>query len=195
MEESTSAASVISEAPAVCAFSSTGEAASNQKCVGMSVPTKMGACRSCGGMHSRTTCKFRDAKCYKCHRNEHIAKVCISVSKVNKLELEVNYIAGANSFLRQFNIFGTAITFLIDTGSPVSIIPSYIMHSVGGQLLGTKEYKQSLKCYSGNVIRTIGGCELTLEDPTMGLRVEGPLELYLLCSKASVFLVVTILIC
>ena len=164
MEESTSAASVtsdtVTEAPAVCAFSSTGETTSNQKRVGMSVPTKMGACRSCSGMHSRTTCKLRDAKCYKCHRNGHIARVYISVTKVNELELEVNYVAGANAFLQQFNVFGTTITFLTDTGSPVNIIPSHAMHSVGERLLDTEEYKQSLKCYSGNVIRTIGDYEM-----------------------------------
>lgn len=176
MEESTSAASAISstaaEASAVCAFSPVSGLAPSK----MSTKTTatLGACNSCGGMHSRASCKLRDAKCYKCQRNGHIARVCNSEqpvlrhTRVNKLE--INHIAGANSFLREVIISRTMVTFLIDTGSPVTIISSEILSKVGGKLAETEK---SLKCYSGIVIQTVGACKLTLEDSTTGRSASG----------------------
>lgn len=35
-----------------------------------------GSCNSCGGQHPRSQCRFREAKCYKCDKTGHIAKVC-----------------------------------------------------------------------------------------------------------------------
>lgn len=33
-------------------------------------------CFGCGGNHLRKVCKFRTAECHKCHKKEHIARVC-----------------------------------------------------------------------------------------------------------------------
>uniref|UniRef100_A0AC35F9W9 CCHC-type domain-containing protein n=1 Tax=Panagrolaimus sp. PS1159 TaxID=55785 RepID=A0AC35F9W9_9BILA len=38
--------------------------------------SKRGACDSCGGHHSRSSCKFRNAECCSCGRSGHIKKVC-----------------------------------------------------------------------------------------------------------------------
>ncbi len=34
------------------------------------------SCFSCGGSHLRINCKFRNSKCYNCHKLGHISKVC-----------------------------------------------------------------------------------------------------------------------
>lgn len=37
-----------------------------------------GPCNGCGGHHMRSDCRFRDARCNKCNKKGHIAKVCRS---------------------------------------------------------------------------------------------------------------------
>ena len=37
-------------------------------------------CHRCGGPHNQKACKFKEAKCYICSKNGHIAKVCRSKS-------------------------------------------------------------------------------------------------------------------
>lgn len=39
---------------------------------------KLNECFSCGGKHYRSECKFRNAKCNKCHKTGHIQRVCRS---------------------------------------------------------------------------------------------------------------------
>ena len=43
---------------------------------------RTGQCASCGGNHLRGTCKFRNAKCHKCHKQGHIQRVCQSSAVV-----------------------------------------------------------------------------------------------------------------
>ena len=41
-----------------------------------------GQCASCSGSHLRSTCKFRNVKCRKCHKQGHIQRVCQSSAVV-----------------------------------------------------------------------------------------------------------------
>uniref|UniRef100_A0A914QUH5 CCHC-type domain-containing protein n=1 Tax=Panagrolaimus davidi TaxID=227884 RepID=A0A914QUH5_9BILA len=43
-----------------------------------STSSKRGPCDSCGGPHRRSSCRFRDAECYRCGGSGHIEKVCKS---------------------------------------------------------------------------------------------------------------------
>ena len=40
-------------------------------------------CYRCGGKHDASSCKFRDAQCYKCERKGHLAKKCRGERKAN----------------------------------------------------------------------------------------------------------------
>lgn len=39
-------------------------------------PDKCCPCKGCGGLHMRDQCQFRQAKCFNCDKQGHIAKVC-----------------------------------------------------------------------------------------------------------------------
>ncbi len=39
-------------------------------------PKALKPCFSCGGSHLRTNCRFKNSKCYNCHKLGHISKVC-----------------------------------------------------------------------------------------------------------------------
>jgi len=99
-------------------------------------------CYSCGGEHLRQNCSFRNAKCFKCDRIGHIAKVCrknsvkiiypdsendkdVDGQDVTVLHTELN----TNHHVKQalFTNSGNKITFIVDTGSPVSIISKSIL--------------------------------------------------------------------
>ena len=77
MEESTNAASAIniggSSSTEICAMKSFKSANIKTR------SNTMGPCKSCGELHSRQICKFRNVKCYKCQRFGHVARVCMVV--------------------------------------------------------------------------------------------------------------------
>ena len=43
--------------------------------VKQSSSTTQGKCFSCGAIHFRQSCKFREVERYKCHKNGHISRV------------------------------------------------------------------------------------------------------------------------
>ena len=90
-------------------------------------------CASCGGEHPRSTCQFCNAKCWKCGKLGHIAKVCRSataavhnqplesaVVTVNKKE-EVQDIPPAfqTLYLPQLD---KRLRLIVDTASPITFI-------------------------------------------------------------------------
>jgi hypothetical protein len=114
----------------------------NQKVQNRITVPKVGSCASCGLNHLRSSCRFRNAKCNKCGKIGHIARICRSrtllVQKasedscddqevVNSLddEFESLTLAASNSkhiYQELFTENGETHRFIIDTGSEESII-------------------------------------------------------------------------
>ena len=97
--------------------------------------TSARSCDSCGGLHKRSSCKFRQAICRLCQRTGHIARVCRSSQSSKSAYIEVDtdpdYIrvlttaTRFQSHLFQAVVFETGRTanLIVDTGSPVSFLP------------------------------------------------------------------------
>lgn len=180
-EESSCAASSISNSNelsnSICSLArSSTEIRSSEK-------TKDYICNSCGLKHSRLTCKFKDAKCYRCGKLGHISKVCQSSSqshrgfKVQKSteelnSLEIHALSGKHSFQREFFINGHKEIFLIDTGSPVSIIPENVSKTVCHQIHDSNHHL-NLRCYSGNKVHVIATSEVDISEENTGKSAHG----------------------
>ena len=102
-------------------------------------------CFSCGSTaHQRSACRFRQATCHVCGKNSHISTVCRSSSRTsnalpisnsdhNESDLTMAIdgvvlkflVGGKDNLWRElYQISGTMVDFLIDTGSQVTILPA-----------------------------------------------------------------------
>ncbi len=110
-----------------------------------------GKCYSCGGSHERCSCKFAEARCFKCQLKEHIAKVRHSRGPTVRAKLGQSHCnATKQHFVEEpaqvenneqaYQLFhatsskseaykvtlqvdGVATTWEIDTGASLSIMP------------------------------------------------------------------------
>ena len=98
---------------------------------------KMGTCHSCGQMHSREKCKFRNATCYKCGKSGHIKTVCKSqvcaVANPSTGALpEMTLMSsssheGGHIWRKVTAANGESMAFILDTGSVESILPKHAL--------------------------------------------------------------------
>lgn len=139
-------------------------------------------CHSCGNkFHRRADCKFRSSTCTKCNRKGHIASVCRSsatYSKVNDVEDEhtSNFcVSSTNQSIvltldsskvskgllhKQCSVGKTHVSFLIDTGSEVSILPYSIAVATGLKIVPAPEHK--LHAFGGGLVEVHGKIENAL---------------------------------
>ena len=100
-------------------------------------PDQFGECLSCGARHPRQNCKFRNAKCYKCQKIGHIAKVCKSIStKYVENSESANFTSDSESCINTLHVMSPqhlvhnvkfsnnkSCDFIVDTGSPINCMP------------------------------------------------------------------------
>ncbi|VDO87712.1 unnamed protein product [Schistosoma mattheei] len=105
---------------------------------------KFGKCLSCGEFHSRNSCAFRYAKCFKCGRIGHIKSVCkttvhFAPSEPKSCNLDPNYsdvpsarlslstISEVNVHIqkRLYTTFGSFHDFVLDAGKQSVIKPVF----------------------------------------------------------------------
>ena len=121
-----------------------------------------GRCDSCGGQHSRRTCRFRNVECRNCHKTGHIAKVCRSRSNIKAVNIpqEDSDSDSANVFtVNQTHLYkavtfsnGRSKNFILDTGSPISFLPISEFYQLGFS-------KRAIQSTSTK-ITGVSGCEL-----------------------------------
>ena len=127
-----------------------------------------GRCDSCGGAHSRQSCKFRQAECHQCHRRGHIKRVCRGRAK----EVRTNQTRADNEEEPDLDI--TALTvnepnqlfhkvcfdtgrskaFILDTGSPITFLPLADLLALG--------YSKDALRRTTTTIRGVTGHSLTV---------------------------------
>ena len=147
-------------------------------------------CGRCGGPHSSSSCKFASAKCFKCSKTGHIAKVCRSAPKS----------ASANHFVQvneesQLSLFALKpskeaynvdllinnrrITFQIDTGASLSVISATDYRKDITTSLQPSD--KSLSTYTGEKVKVVGETSVEVKHrdqclllPLLVIEGEGP---------------------
>ncbi|VDO91326.1 unnamed protein product [Schistosoma margrebowiei] len=111
---------------------------------------KFGKCLSCGRFHSRNSCAFRNAKCFKCVKIGHIQSVCKATVHLassstkschlnfNNLDVFSDHLSLSTSSKGNAHIqtqlhtsLGSFHDFIVDTGSTESIISFKNLKSLG----------------------------------------------------------------
>ena len=127
--------------------------------------TSSGLCDSCGGSHLRRDCKFRQAICNFCKRKGHIQRVCRAkqCTNVNAVMEEPDdpipvFTMQSKNQLHQILTFenGKQLSFILDTGSPVTFLPLQSFLSLGFKESTLETSTSSLKGVSGHELPVIG---------------------------------------
>ncbi|VDP39509.1 unnamed protein product [Schistosoma curassoni] len=143
---------------------------------------KFGKCLSCGKFHSRSSCAFRNARCFKCGKIEHIQSVCkatvhfapsstkscdlnLNNSDVSSDHLSLSTISKGNAHIqkRLYTSHGSFHDFIVYAGSIESIISFKNLKSLDPNVV-VRPTEVSILGITGHRL-TIGGCcELLIRD-------------------------------
>lgn len=129
--------------------------------------SKKGRCYRCGGTsHQANVCRFKELNCNYCKKKGHIAKVCLSKSNNNVIDLlslnHVNTINEFEKYLIRLNVNGHEVCFEIDSGCPVSIINSSLRNKLFKNIpLGLAD--KQLRSYCGKTIHVLGTLKVNVK--------------------------------
>ena len=132
-----------------------------------------GLCDSCGGPHLRKLCRFRQATCNFCNKQGHLQRVCKvkqskhvaahNVAIQNDSEPEefpAFTVQPSNNdhYLHQNLTFtnGKQLSFIVDTGSPVTFLPLHSFQELGFQTSSLSKSSSTLKGISGHELPVVG---------------------------------------
>ena len=128
-----------------------------------------GACDSCGGAHSRQSCKFRQAECFKYRRKGHIKRVCRALRKdiqtvqthtedESDPDITVFTLEQAAQHLHQDLLFDTGRRkpFILDTGSPVTFLPKQEFQALGFKDTCIRPSTTTIRGVSGHSLQVLG---------------------------------------
>lgn len=142
-------------------------------------------CKFCGSSHEwkKEKCPAFNKKCNKCHKMNHFSKMCkvkplSNKSHVNKIHSVYNNTSNnsdeewihsvsdkkcTKQVKCNFNIGDNVITFQIDTGSSVNILPEKFVSR--DNIINTSVI---LKTWNKNSYNPIGECRVTIVNPKNG---------------------------
>lgn len=139
----------------------------------LNTPSQCYKCSSCGGRHIRSKCRYLNAKCFNCGRIGHISRVCKKIKSPHiselqllhnkKDELELNSVTSEsnNKLYKCLEVNNSTISFLVDTGSPVSILPADWVFSHG---VTVQQCNDRLRSYTGHPLEVLGTAECQVAD-------------------------------
>ena len=147
-------------------------------------PQPRGACASCGGSHPRSSCKFRQAVCNACQKKGHIARVCRSSQQksVTYTSIEDPEVANStpssevlvlttskqtSSHMFQEVVFesGKSANLIVDTGSPVSLLPIQQFRCLGFKEEDLRPSNNSIVGVSGHSLGVLGQLTTRVRKP------------------------------
>jgi len=127
---------------------------------------RSGRCDSCGGQHSRRTCRFRTVQCRNCNKIGHIAKVCRSkdTHAVNIQTTDSDSEDNFKTFVVNKSHLYKTITFengqtkefVLDTGSPISFIPISVFYQLGFSRRNLQPTSTTITGVSGHSLPVVG---------------------------------------
>lgn len=123
-------------------------------------------CQMCGMSHiNHQKCPAYGRRCLRCNRLNHFSRVC----KVYELQSEhtdqvIYYFNHNNSdWSVTVDINKVEISFKIDTGADVNVLPSRYLHDIGLTEQDLIKTAIKLRGYSGGDIKVLGRCFLKLK--------------------------------
>lgn len=119
-------------------------------------------CYKCGMSHNMYQCPAYGAKCNKCNRYNHYAKMCQVLYEIdgNSSDQVINNINSDNSWSATLYVNSKPVNFKLDTGADVNVLPKRYLNRIGvleSELINTT---MKLRGYSGASIHVLGKCSL-----------------------------------
>ena len=128
-----------------------------------------GTCDSCGGAHSRQSCKFRQAECHQCHKKGHIKRVCRSRTKEIRTIQATKEDEDSDPDVRVFTLkeaehlyytilfnSGRSKKFILDTGSPITFLSINELKALGFDANSIRPTTTTIKGVSGHSLTVLG---------------------------------------
>ena len=145
-------------------------------------------CSSCGKNHVKDKCSANGKRCHTCKKWSHFSACCRS-KNVNNVEISGDYsdneffLDSVESRINNGQVFAEMevgsskqeITFKVDIGSQVNILPYYAFQQLGVKTALNPSHTK-LSAYNGNLLHSLG--TLTLQYTHQGLNRTGKVELY-----------------
>ncbi|MBM6549378.1 hypothetical protein, partial [Streptococcus dysgalactiae] len=134
-------------------------------------------CMSCGDLHLRSTCRFRNVVCHLCGKSGHIKKVCRS-KRCNVIQCDkptspaesssiyvMQLTSGAQQFIYKYITFdsGESAEFIVDTGSSESVIPLQLLNKVAPDA-NLSYTKVQLRGVTGHRLPLLGETTLSVKE-------------------------------
>lgn len=130
-------------------------------------------CGNCGRKHGKGTCPAKGQQCHSCKKWNHFKTVCRS-KNVNNVDISEDvsdndlFIDSVESRIKKDQIFAEMevgpskerLTFKVDTGSQVNILPYYAFQQLGVKT-ALSHSSTKLSAYNGNPLHSKGTINLT----------------------------------
>ena len=152
-------------------------------------------CSSCDKKHVKDKCPAKGKQCYTCKKLNHFS-TCCRYKNVNNVEISEDYsdneffIDSVESRINNGHVFAEMevgpskhrITFKVDTGSQVNILPYYAFQQLVVKTALNPPHTK-LSAYNGNPLHSLG--KLTLQYTHQGLNRTGKAEFHIVDTHST----------
>lgn len=132
---------------------------------GWSYTRTYGGCRQCGGVHKRFDCPAYGQQCLRCKKLNHYSRMC-GVFEVREDSSDQVIKNIHPDWSVRLQIRGTKVTFKLDTGADVNIIPLNKLKQLNVTESELTRTSIKLHGYSGSELKVVGKCFLKLKYKT-----------------------------